>query len=231
MNSTLLRLTRNGRTRTLLARALATSFALVLATACVSTDSSVKTGAKGKGPWLDPSPALRSQIEDKAKRLPWTHGLERVEMIQWFAGVGEPAYPTLLTLARDPRADVSGAAFAALGATRDSRLVDYLRELPLATGPESTDLNLERARTLLRLGDWHSIPDLIAGLKDERVITRALAIQALYEATHEKFDYDPRGDPAAREVSIQRWNSWWESRRQDPLLFDDKKPAPSKAQE
>jgi hypothetical protein len=231
MNPTRSRLTCNGRTPTVIARALAASFALVLATACVSTDSSVKTGAKGKGPWLDPSPALRSQIEDKAKRLPWTHGLERVEMIQWFASVGEPAYPTLLVLARDPRADVSGAAFASLGATRDSRLVEYLRALPMATGPESTDLNLERARTLLRLGDWQSIPPLIQGLNDERPITRALAIQALYEATHEKFDFDPRGEPAAREASIQRWNAWWEARKQDPLLYDTKKQPTNKDQD
>jgi len=228
MNSTRSRLTRNGRPRAVLARALASSLALVLATACVSTDSSVHSGAKGSGPWLDPSPALRSQIEDKAKRLPWTHGLERVEMIQWFASVGEPAYPTLLALAHDPRADVSGAAFASLGATRDSRLVEYLRALPAASGPESTDLNLERARTLLRLGDWQSIPDLIAGLRDERPITRALAIQALFEATHEKFDFDPRGDPAARDVAIQRWSTWWEARRQDPLLYDAQKQGTSK---
>jgi hypothetical protein len=217
------------RTRRDRRSALALVLAALLAPACItSTTSSVSSRPKSTGPWLDPSPALKAQIEDKAKRLPWTHGLERVDMIQWFAGVGEPAYPTLLTLARDPRADVAGAAFAALGATRDSRLVEYLREMPAATGPDSTDLNLERARTLLRLGDWQSIPDLIAGLRDERPVTRALAIQALFEATHEKFDFDPRGEPAAREAAIQRWTNWWEGRRTDPLLEDSKKAAADK---
>ena len=209
---------------------LALAFAALLASACITSSNSVNTGPKATGPWLAPSPALRAQIEDKAKRLPWTHGLERVDMIQWFAGVGEPAYPTLLALARDPRPDVAGAAFAALGATRDSRLVEYLRAMPIAAGPDSTDLNLERARTLLRLGDWQSIPDLIAGLGDERPMTRALCIQALFEATHERFDFDPRGEPAAREAAIQRWKNWWEGRRTDPLLEDSKKTAPDKPQ-
>jgi hypothetical protein len=204
-------------------RAALALLALALSSACVSTTSSSVGNTKGTGPWLDPSPALRAQIQDKAQRLPWTHGLERVEMIQWFAGVGEPAYATMLTLARDPRADVAGAAFAALGATRDSRLVEHLRAIPAAAGPDSADLALERARTLLRLGDWQSAPVLIAGLRDERPIIRALCSQALFEATHEKFEFDPRGEPEAREVAVKHWESWWDARRQDPLLPSPKK--------
>lgn len=187
-------------------------------TSCVSTSSSVGTNKPPDGPWLEPSPNLREQIEEKAKRFPWTHGLERVELIQWFAGVGEPAYSTLLDFARDPRPDVSGAALAALGATRDSRLVLHLRAIPPATGPGSVDLNLERARTLLRLGDWDTIPQLIQGLSDDRLITRALCSQALFEATHERFDFDPRSEPEARQASIEQWDAWWKNRNADPLL-------------
>jgi len=192
---------------------------LALATsACVSTNSSVGTNKAHEGPWLEPSPNLREQIDEKAKRFPWTHGLERIELIQWFAGVGEPAYSTLLDFARDPRPDVSGAALAALGATRDSRLVLHLRAIPPATGPGSVDLNLERARTLLRLGDWDTIPQLIQGLHDDRLITRALCSQALFEATRERFDFDPRGEPEARQASIEQWEAWWKARSTDPLL-------------
>lgn len=202
---------------------------VLLASACVSTTaSSVKANKPPAGPWLEPSPSLREQIDDRAKRFPWTHGLERVELIQWFAEIGEPAYATLLEFARDPRPDVSGAALAALGATRDSRLVLHLRAIPPATGPGSVDLNLERARTLLRLGDWDSIPDLIQGLRDGRPITRALCSQALYEATHERFDFDPRGEPEARQASIEKWESWWSARNQDPLLKPESQ-APSEA--
>ncbi len=204
-------------------RILAATVALTLASACVTTTSG-STRAVPTGPWLEPSPALRAQIEDRAMRLPWSHGSERVEMIQWFASVGEPGYETLLSLARDTRPDVAGAAFAALGATRDSRLVEHLRAVPDLAGPDNVDLRLERARTLLRLGDWQAVPVLISGLRDDRAITRALCAQALFEATHEKFEFDPKGDPQAREQAVQRWSDWWDQRRKDTLL-----PAPKPA--
>jgi len=185
--------------------------------ACVTTSGAVNERPPA-GPWLMPSPNLRQQIEEEAKRLPWSHGIERVDSIRWFAKVGEPAYPTLLEMALDPRQDVAGAALAALGATRDSRLVEHLRALPQPRGSGSADLQLERARTLLRLGDWQSVPVLIDGLRDERMMTRALCMQALSEATHERFDFDPQAHELAREVSVQRWESWWRERSTDPLL-------------
>jgi hypothetical protein len=185
---------------------------LCLASACSSTQSSL-----GEQEWLKPSPRLRSQIEDAARRLPWTHGMERVEMITWFATVGEPAYPTLLQMVQDPRKDVAGSALAALGATRDSRLVEPLRAVPMPEGDDNFDLRLERARALLRLGDWQVMPTLIEGLRDERDITRALSAQTLWESTHEKFGYDANGDIEARNKSIAAWEAWWRDRSQDPL--------------
>jgi len=203
------------RSRSPRASLVASNLVLAIASACSSTSSSASASDVT---WLEPSPALRAQIEDAAIRLPWTHGVERIQMIQWFAGVGEPAYGTLLALARDPRLDVAGAALAALGATRDERLVLHLREVPIPAGPEAGDFKLERARTLLRLGDWQPVPDLIDGLRDDRAVTRTLCFQALFESTHEKFDYDPRGEPEAREAAVRRWEVWWEARRTDPLL-------------
>lgn len=195
--------------------------AAVLAGGCVSTSSSTTAGGH-TGPWLAPSPTLQSQIDDNAKRLPWTHGVERVQMIQWFAGTGEPAYAKLLELLRDPRDDVAGAAYAALGATRDSRLVEYIREIPLPTGEQSLDLAYERARALIRLGDYQVVPTLIAGLHDERPLARALCSQTLIEATHENFGFDARGEEAAREEAIKKWEAWWTSRQGDPLISGSK---------
>ena len=189
---------------------------LVVASACVTTKSSANAVGDAS-PWLKPSPQLRAQIEDAAKRLPWTHQLDRVDLISWFARVGEPAYPTLLQMVLDPRKDVAGAALAALGATRDSRLVEPLRKLPWPEGEQGTDLALERARTLLRLGDWEMVPLLIGGLRDERLITRALCIQALSEATHERYEFDARGEPDAREKSVRQWEQWWHDHQVDPI--------------
>lgn len=202
----------------LLAHALPALFVLCAASACTTTSSSVRSSPARNAPeWLSASPQLQSQIDDAAKRLPWTHGLERVELIHWFAQVGEPAYPTLLELALDPRVDVAGAALAALGATRDSRLVEPLHALTWPAEPQA-ELSLERARTLLRLGDWEMVPQLITGLRDERLVTRALCIQALYEATHERQGYDARAEVTEREDAVRKWEQWWAARKADPLL-------------
>lgn len=189
------------------------ALALAALSGCSSTKSSVSTDG-----WLAPSPALEQRLKDEAQRMPWTHGVERVELIQWFASVGEPAYPTLLTMARDERRDVASAGWAALGATRDSRLVESLQAIPFRATPQTRDLGLERARAFLRLGDWSLVPVLIEGLADERLMVRGLSIQALYEATHENFDFDARGEPAARQQSIERWTAWWQQRSSDSLL-------------
>jgi len=193
---------------------------LALASSCATTQSSVPSGGSA---WLQPSPGLQRQLDAEAKRVPYTHGVERIELIRWFAGAGEAAYPTLLELAADPRKDVAIAGFAALGATRDSRLIPYLEEIEIPEGPANTDLRLERARTLLRLGDWAAAPTLIAGLSDERMFTRALCSQALTEATKENFDFDPKLEPAQSKEAVAKWEAWWKARAGDELL---RKPAP-----
>jgi len=191
---------------------------------CATTQSSVTPTT-----WLEPSPQLKRRIEDEAKRVPYTHGVERVELIRWFASVGEPAYPKLLELASDPRKDVAIASLAALGATRDSRLVPYLEKITIPDGPDATDLRLERGRTLLRLGDWAAVPSLIEGLRDERLFTRALCAQALTEATHESFGFDPKLEPAQSAEAVQKWADWWKSRSADQLLQPPSAPAAQKS--
>ena len=49
-------------------------------------------------------------------------------------------------------------------------------------------------------------------------MTRALCCQALYEATHERFDFDPNGTEEQRAASVERWKGWWYARQNDPLL-------------
>ena len=188
----------------------------LVASSCVTVDPNAERKAN-LGPWVQASPQLQQQIESQAQRLPWAHGMDRVELIQWFAAVGEPAYETLLALVLDPRPDVAGASLAALGATRDSRLVEPLRDLPWPPA-DKADLALERARTLLRLGDWSMVPLLMKGLEDDRLMTRALCGQALFEATHERFDFDPNGTPEERAASVERWKAWWYERQNDPLM-------------
>jgi hypothetical protein len=194
--------------------------ALALCSSCASTHSSVPNGG---ATWLEPSPALQRKFDTEAKRVPYTHGVERIELIRWFAGAGEAAYPTLLELAADPRKDVAIAGLAAMGATHDSRLIPYLEKIEVSNDPANTDLRLERARTLLRLGDWAAAPTLISGLSDERMFTRALCSQALNEATHENFGFDPKAEPSQSKEAVAKWEAWWKARAADELL---RKPEP-----
>ena len=190
---------------------------LALGAGCVTTTDRAPTKKAPTGPWLEGSAVLRQQIDDEAQRLPWTHGSERVEQIQWFATVGEPAYPKLLQLAQDERADVAGSALAALGATRDSRLVPVLREVDWKES-DSESLRYERARTFLRLGDWREVPVLIAGLRSEVLMTRAMCAQALYESTGERFDYDAKAAALIRDEGVANWERWWKEREREGIL-------------
>jgi hypothetical protein len=196
---------------------LALLCSLFLGGACASNSRDVRD----EGPeqeWIQPTPLLAQQIEDEAARLPFSHGFDRLEQIRWFASLGEPGYSTMLRLAADPRDDVAAAALAALGATLDARLVPHILALPWSEERQQTDLGLERARTLVRLGDWSHIPLLIQGLHDERLFTRSLCIDALREATKETQGYDPRAEKSEREKAVLRWEQWWLQRGGEGIL-------------
>jgi HEAT repeat protein len=194
-------------------------FVSLLLAACSSTARDVRDdGSDASSPWIQATPLLAQQIEDEAARLPYSHGFDRLEQIRWFASIGEPVYPVLLRLANDPRDDVSAAALAALGATLDARLVPHIHALAWDEGRLHGDLGLERARTLVRLGDWSSIPTLIDGLSDERLFTRSLCQDALREATHETNGFDPRSEVSEREKAVARWQQWWLQRSGEGIL-------------
>lgn len=184
---------------------------LVLA-ACASTQES--RGADDPT-WLVAKPGLQEEIERNAQRLPWVQNFEaRVELISWFAGVGEPAYETLLALSEDPRPVVAGSALAALGATGDSRLVEPIRARDASHDPT---IELERARALMRLGDWTAAPTLIDALTSESVYIRAIAARSLAEITGETLGYEAKGEESERAAAVARWRQWWSRRSLDPL--------------
>ncbi len=190
----------------------------VLLSGCASSGGDDNASPQKTGRWLPPSPILRQQLDDEAERLPWLHGVELLEAIRWFASVGEPAYPTLLRLAIDPRDEVASSALAALGATGDQRLVRPLKIIPWSEERMQGDLSKERARTLLRLGDWSEVPTLIEGLLDERLFTRSLCLRSLQESTGETFNYSARASEDERERAVTRWRDWWLARTGEGLL-------------
>ncbi len=193
---------------------LASLLLLVGLASCASTSKGADDGASE---WLKPSPNLRRQIEDQITRLPWTHGLERVEQITWFAGVGEPAYSYLLELCSDARPDVAASAVAALGATGDSRLVEPLRQVEWRAGDDKA-LRFERARAAIRLGDWGQIGVLVDGLEDSSPWVRGLSITTLREATRIDLGFDANADEANRRAAVQRWRDWVARRTSEGIV-------------
>lgn len=188
---------------------------LALTSACASS------GGGSNERWLEPSPTLEQQIEDQVRRLPWIHGEARVEMIHWFASVGEPAYSRLLELCVDPRPAVASSAVAALGASGDSRLVEPMNALawPSVLHPQ---VKYERARTMVRLGDWTHVGELVDGLEDESLWTRAWCAQALEEATHQRFGFEPSAAPEDRAQAVARWRKWMAARDAEGILLTRK---------
>lgn len=174
-----------------------------LAVACTSPATVQDTS-----PWVRASPGLQQRIDRRANKLPWTHGVERLELVRWFAETGEPAYPALLKLCMDPRPDVVGSALGALGATGDATLIPTLHALPWPV-EEDVELRLERARALLRLGDYSMVPHLIDGLQHERLMVRALCAQSLYQESRNRFGYVPGDTLEERESAVERWREWW----------------------
>ena len=170
-----------------------------------------------KSEWLAPSPSLAQRIDDQVRRLPWTHGEDRVELIHWFAKVGEPAYSRLLEVCLDSRPDVASSAVAALGASGDSRLVDPLNDLawPETLHPQ---VRYERARALLRLGDWRQVGDLVDGLEADALWTRAWCAKALQEVTRQSFGYNPQGDASSRAQAVAQWRRWMRARADEGIL-------------
>lgn len=184
---------------------------------CVTTRIQKNEGQpRLESDWILPSRGLHDDIEARADILPWTHGRDRIDLITWFASVGEPAYDKLLGFLEDDRPAVVTTAMAALGATGDSRLVPYIRDAEKPTW-EGT-LLLESARTRVRLGDWHAMPTLISGLESDEVFVRGLCAQSLYQATKENLGFDAHGSLPEREAAVSRWRTWWDNREGDELL-------------
>lgn len=188
--------------------------ALALTAACQTTTKPQNEASQSR--WVQATGSLEVELARQADALPYTHGRERVELISWFAAVGEPAYDLLLDFLDDDRAQVVATALAALGATGDARLVEPLRQAEQDSWGDA--LQLEMARARVRLGDWKAMPTLIEGLTSEEPFVRALCAQTITGATGETLGYDPHGNADGRAQAVERWRAWWLDRQDDDLL-------------
>jgi hypothetical protein len=185
----------------------------LLTSACV-TDG--ETRAKEPA-FTAASDQLTREIENHAQAVRAGRNLEAfAREAEWFRGVGEPAYPTLIELAGDSDVRVASFGLATISAQRDPRLLAPLKEA--VPTPTDGPLRLEYARALALLGDWSQVEILVEALVSEDMHVRGSAIKALRDATGETLGFHPQGAPSDRAAAVDRWRAWAVARAADPAL-------------
>lgn len=179
-----------------------------LMASCITTDTHSIRSHDPQSIWVRPTPQFRRKLEEQASRVPYLQRTEDVlEVIRFFVQARESAYDLLLEMASSVEPKVAGTALAALGATRDERLAPFVRALEMQADG-GRHLEYERARCLVKLGDWDDLSLLVSGLRDEGLMCRAQCFKALREATHLSHGFYPQGEEDEREAAVQAWEAW-----------------------
>lgn len=200
--------------------------ALALLGCSSSSERPSKASARPDEPemtWIEASPSLEREIEDHVAQVAYLQKPDDfLREVDWFVRVGEPAYETLLDVARDPEPKVSGFALTVFAARGDARVVPHLARIPWPEGdsPDQVQQRYERARCHVKLGDWEPMSILVDGLGDEELWNRAQCFKALRDETSLTFGYHPRLEGEERAASIARWREWLVARNLDPLQQD-----------
>lgn len=199
-------------------RHTALALSVLLFAACSSAPKASTKPASTSDEWIQASPILQREIDDHAATIPYLQKVEEFgDEVAWFVRVGEPAYPTLFELARDPDEKVAGFALAVFAARGDARVVPSLDEIPWPA-QDQHKLRYERARCHVKLGDWKPIGILVDGLDDPDLWSRAQCFKALSQETGKTFDYHPKTVGPERAEAIARWRAWLAERDLDPML-------------
>lgn len=176
-----------------------------------STSSSVDATG-GPGRWLEPSPQLARRIEVRANEAEFIASLDQFqELTEWFYGVGEPAYPTLLDMSASGTTSIRRVGMAVIAMRADPRLLEPFKErvpMPPRTDPEA---RYDWARAVLAMNDLSGVPLLIEGLEAETEVTRRQARRELTRHLGDTgIDFDPGADPAVRAAQVQAWRDWYD---------------------
>ncbi|MCZ6792412.1 MAG: hypothetical protein O7J95_02215 [Planctomycetota bacterium] len=125
----------------------------------------------------------------------------------------------------EPEGATDLALFLIKDPTEDERIravsVEFLRRMQMnqalvdlyngSDGQLKLVASIALARNRILLG----IPTLLEALDLPREELRSLAARALRQSTGKDFRYRARGAKAARDTAIRRWESWWESHREE----------------
>ncbi|MFQ5504973.1 MAG: HEAT repeat domain-containing protein [Planctomycetota bacterium] len=161
-----------------------------------------------------PAGKIMSQlIQERIDRIPYQHKDELLSNLQWLSQQGEQAIPYLVPALDHEVPKVRSNAAWVLGVIGDKRSIPFLQSHSEDSSPI---VRLEISRSLLLLGDYSHVPELIEGLDSEHSHIRFLCFSVLSTTTGKKFDYDLREkDEAKRKKSVEQWRQWWNTQRGD----------------
>jgi len=201
-------------------RRFSTPLALVLlAAAVIVTPSCVSTAEEERETERDgyavASPVLQREIDQRVENLPYLHGKDYLASVARLIYVGEPAIPRLFEALESDAAQSRGAAAYILGEIGDKRAITEIRPLL----EDSSELvRLEAAGSLATLGDWSSLPTLIAALRHDRPAVRLKSFQVLSKQVKQDFGYVYNAPDDERERAVKRWEEWWKAAQSENLL-------------
>jgi len=109
-----------------------------------------------------------------------------------------------------------GAARGLARAGKDGGVGELLEEIAYHADDEYA--RLRAAEGLVERGNALGVPALIELLRmDTPVLLRMDAVDALRQATDQRFGYEAEGDPEEQRRALAHWEAWWESHRSEPL--------------
>lgn len=169
---------------------------------------------EGNRPYFAGASPVRDEIDALVAELAAARGEKIVEVGMRLVGRGEPAVPALRkALVADDPALRANAAWL-LGVMKDRRTIPDLQHA--AEVDDVPTVRYEAAGALLELGHPAGFVVLVDGLSESDARRRAKCIDVLAERVHERFGFEPDGDPAERTAAIRRWRAWLAARAQDP---------------
>ncbi len=190
----------------------------LLAVGLALTLSGCATTAK-KSPFVKPGKLMGEMIDERVQQIPYQHKSELLQNMLWLAQAGEQAVPSLLAAMDHQDPKVRSSIAWIFGRMGDRRVIPMLQQ---RKNEPNEVTRLEIARTLLTLGDYSMVPELIHGLDSDLPHVRYLCYDALHRTTKHSFDYDHRAsDPMDRQASIAKWKDWWKNQSKE-IWFNGK---------
>lgn len=190
--------------------------------ACSSTKGAASPDVVGatEEAWLQPSPALRRDIEVKAIEVAQIATMDDfLRLSDWFQGVGEVGYPKLLEMVQSPDQTSRRFAINVISARRDPRLLQPLKEAAPINSIAGQEERYDMARALLKLGDMSGLSILIDGLESPSLQVRVQAHKALEEGTNARIPYHAAASQEERDAAVQVWRDWYASMDGDAMLL------------